>query len=162
MTVKERLTFLFNNSILSDVTFVVGRDNQLQRIPAHRFVLSGKLFLCKNTNDTLPRVTEICFVIFSVGSAVFDAMFNSTWPTNSEEIPLPDVEPASFLALLKFLYSDEVQICPETVMTTLYTAKKYAVPALEKNCVDYLKRHLCADNAFLLLTQARLFDEPQV
>lgn len=24
-------------------------------------------------------------------------------------------------------------------MTTLYTAKKYAVPALEKNCVDYLK-----------------------
>ena len=47
-------------------------------------------------------------------------------------------------------------------MTTLYTAKKYAVPALEKNCVDYLKRHLCPDNAFLLLTQARLFDEPQV
>lgn len=137
MTVKDRLTFLFNNAILSDVTFVVGRDNQEQRIPAHRFVLS-------------------------VGSAVFDAMFNSTWPTNNEEIPLPDVEPASFLALLKFLYSDEVQICPETVMTTLYTAKKYAVPALEKNCVDYLKRHLCADNAFLLLTQARLFDEPQL
>ena len=41
LTVKERLTFLFNNTILSDVTFVVGRDNQQQRIPAHRFVLSG-------------------------------------------------------------------------------------------------------------------------
>ena len=51
MTVKERLTFLFNNNILSDVTFVVGRDVHQQRIPAHRFVLS-------------------------VGSAVFDAMFN--------------------------------------------------------------------------------------
>ena len=51
MTVKERLAFLFNNNILSDVTFVVGRDVQQQRIPAHRFVLS-------------------------VGSAVFDAMFN--------------------------------------------------------------------------------------
>jgi hypothetical protein len=43
MNVKERLTFLFNNTILSDVIFVVGRDNQQQRIPAHRFVLSGKL-----------------------------------------------------------------------------------------------------------------------
>jgi BTB/POZ domain-containing protein 1/2 len=63
------------------------------------------------------------------------------------------------MVLIKWAFS---QICPETVMTTLYTAKKYAVPALEKNCVDYLKRHLCADNAFLLLTQARLFDEPQV
>ena len=81
---------------------------------------------------------------------------------SDEEIPLPDVEPASFLALLRFLYSDEVQIDPETVMTTLYTAKKYAVPALEKHCVDFLKRHLCADNAFMLLTQARLFDEPQL
>ena len=91
--------------------------------------------------------------MLSVGSAVFDAMFNSTLATSEEEIPLPDVEPASFLALLKFLYSDEVQIGPETVMTTLYTAKKYAVPALEKHCVDFLKRHLCADNAFMLLTQ---------
>jgi hypothetical protein len=43
-------------------------------------------------------------------------MFNSTWPTNNEEIPLPDVEPASFLALLKFLYSDEVQV---TIAITL-------------------------------------------
>ena len=180
MTVKERLTFLFNNNILSDVTFVVGRDVHQQRIPAHRFVLS-------------------------VGSAVFDAMFNrhsSKAGTSAignykrenmhksmyllafrtikryliykallkniflriseEEIDLPDVEPASFLALLRFLYSDEVQIGPETVMTTLYTAKKYAVPALEKHCVDFLKRHLCADNAFMLLTQARLFDEPQL
>nr|XP_006970178.3 BTB/POZ domain-containing protein 1 [Peromyscus maniculatus bairdii] len=62
----------------------------------------------------------------------------------------------------RFLYSDEVQIGPETVMTTLYTAKKYAVPALEAHCVDFLTKHLRADNAFMLLTQARLFDEPQL
>ena len=47
----------------------------------------------------------------------------------------------------------KVQIGPETVMTTLYTAKKYAVPALEKHCVDFLKRNLSPDNAFMLLTQ---------
>ncbi|GCB83139.1 hypothetical protein scyTo_0023978, partial [Scyliorhinus torazame] len=52
-----------------------------------------------------------------------------------------------------FLYSDEVQIGPETVMTTLYTAKKYAVPALEAHCVEFLTKHLRADNAFMLLTQ---------
>lgn len=136
-TVKERFAFMFNNEILSDVHFLVGRDSHQQRIPAHKFVLS-------------------------VGSAVFDAMFNGTLATQSEEIELPDVEPAAFLALLRFLYSDEVQIGPETVMTTLYTAKKYAVPALEKHCVDFLKSNLSSDNAFMLLTQARLFDEPQL
>ena len=30
------------------------------------------------------------------------------------------------------IFSDEVQIGPDNVMTTLYTAKKYAVPALGK------------------------------
>lgn len=57
----------------------------------------------------------------------------------------------------RFLYSDEVQIGPETVMTTLYTAKKYAVPALEAHCVDFLTKHLRADNAFMLLTQVGKF-----
>lgn len=56
----------------------------------------------------------------------------------------------------RFLYSDEVQIGPETVMTTLYTAKKYAVPALEAHCVEFLKKNLRADNAFMLLTQVSL------
>uniref|UniRef100_A0AAY4EPU8 BTB domain-containing protein n=2 Tax=Denticeps clupeoides TaxID=299321 RepID=A0AAY4EPU8_9TELE len=136
-TVKERFAFLFNNEVLSDVHFLVGKGMGVQRIPAHRFVLA-------------------------VGSAVFDAMFNGGMATTSTEIELPDVEPAAFLALLKFLYSDEVQIGPETVMTTLYTAKKYAVPALEAHCVEFLKKNLRPDNAFMLLTQARLFDEPQL
>lgn len=51
--------------------------------------------------------------------------------------------------------SDEVQIGPETVMTVLYTAKKYAVPALERRCVDFLKNNLSSDNAFMLLTQVQ-------
>lgn len=136
-TMRERIVFLFNNEILSDVSFIVGRGAQQQRIPAHKLVLSS-------------------------GSAVFDAMFNGTLATVSSEIEVPDVEPAAFLAVLLFLYTDEIQIDPETVMTTLYTAKKYAVSALEKHCVDYLKNNLTSDNAFLLLTQARLFDEPQL
>nr|XP_002120052.1 BTB/POZ domain-containing protein 1-like [Ciona intestinalis] len=136
-TLKDRFRFLFNNQLRSDVLFVVGRGVSSQRIPAHRFVLS-------------------------VGSAVFDAMFNSILATQSNEVELPDVEPAAFLTLLRFLYTDEVNIGPETVMTTLYTAKKYAVPALEGHCVDFLKKNLSSDNAFMLLSQARLFDEPQL
>lgn len=35
-TVKERFAFLFNNEVLSDVHFLVGKGMGLQRIPAHR------------------------------------------------------------------------------------------------------------------------------
>ena len=159
-TTRERLTFMFNNDLLADVYFIVGKDSSQQRIPAHKFILSiGKKYYYALLNA---QVHNLLYARFDSGSAVFDAMFNSSFPSDETEIVLPDVEPASFLALLRFLYTDDVQIGPETVMTTLYTAKKYAVPSLEQHCVDFLKHNLSADNAFMLLTQARLFDEPQL
>lgn len=75
-SLKERFAFLFNNELLSDVRFIVGKGRQAQRIPAHKFVLAA-------------------------GSAVFDAMFNGGMATTSTEIELPDVEPAAFLSLLR-------------------------------------------------------------
>lgn len=140
-TVKHRMATIFNSEILADVYFLVG--SKLTRFPAHKFVLS-------------------------IGSAVFDAMFNglltktnqkSSEFKESSEIEIPDVEPEAFQALLRFLYMDEVDIGPETVMATLYTAKKYEVATLEMACVDFLKENLTSENAFMLLTQARLFDE---
>ncbi|XP_057708988.1 BTB/POZ domain-containing protein 1-like [Corythoichthys intestinalis] len=136
-SLKERFAYLFNNELLSDVRFIVGKGRQAQRIPAHKFVLAA-------------------------GSAVFDAMFNGGMATTSTEIELPDAEPAAFLSLLRFLYSDDVHISPGSVMATLNTAKKYAVPALATHCVEFVSKHLKADNAFMLLTQARLFDDPQI
>lgn len=146
-TLKDRMAAIFNREFLSDVHFIVGKGNSQTRFPAHKFILS-------------------------VGSAVFNAMFNGllakansehnqTNETNDSntEIELPDIEPEAFQALLRFLYLDEVQIGPETVMTTLYAAKKYEIFALEMACVDFLKANLNPDNAFMLLTQARLFDE---
>ncbi|XP_055866692.1 BTB/POZ domain-containing protein 1-like isoform X2 [Biomphalaria glabrata] len=136
-SVKERLTYLYNTDTMTDIQFKVGKPPAHQIISAHKFILS-------------------------IGSAVFDALFNGRLATSDSIIEIPDVEPAAFSALLRFLYTDDVQIGPETVMTTLYTAKKYAVPALERACVEFLKRNLSSDNAFMLLTQARLFDEPQL
>lgn len=136
-TVKERLAFLYNTDTMADVHFLIGKDPNTQLVPAHKFVLS-------------------------MSSAVFDALFNGGMATTENVIQIPDVEPSAFLALLKFVYTDEVQIGPETVMTTLYAAKKYDVPALERACVEFLKRNLSSDNAFMLLTQARLFDEQQL
>ena len=46
MTVKERLGFLFNSNILSDVTFVVGRGSQvgpIERLILHRLSFFYKL-----------------------------------------------------------------------------------------------------------------------
>ncbi|CAF0902528.1 unnamed protein product, partial [Brachionus calyciflorus] len=136
----DRLNFLYLNENLADVYFFVGKQNdQIERIPAHKLVLS-------------------------IGSPVFMAMFYGTGSQmqSNKEIEIPDADPISFKNMLKYLYTDELHIEPDSVMNTLYISKKYAIEALERECVDFLKNNLRPENAFMLLEQALLFDESKL
>lgn len=67
-----------------------------------------------------------------------------------------------FFFLFRYLYCDEIQLEADTVLSTLYVAKKYIVPYLARACVSYLETSLTAKNACLLLSQSRLFEEPEL
>lgn len=136
-SIRERNAAMFNNELMSDVHFLVGPKGNAQRIPAHKYVLA-------------------------TGSSVFYAMFYGGLAENKCEIEIPDVEPASFLALLRYLYCDDINLEADTVLATLYAAKKYLVPHLARACVSYLETSLTAKNACVLLSQSRLFEEPDL
>lgn len=117
-SLKERFAFLFNNELLSDVRFIVGKGRQAQRIPAHKFVLAA-------------------------GSAVFDAMFNGGMATTSTEIELPDVEPAAFLALLRWDHlhvSTKIRPDPHLTLVCLTPLKIF------EHCIVELEEHLGKSN----------------
>lgn len=67
-----------------------------------------------------------------------------------------------FNIFYRYLYCDEIQLEADTVLSTLYVAKKYIVPHLARACVNYLETSLTAKNACLLLSQSRLFEEPDL
>ncbi|XP_062378561.1 BTB/POZ domain-containing protein 6-A-like [Sardina pilchardus] len=134
-TLRERNASMFNNELMADVHFIVGPPGDTLRIPAHKYVLA-------------------------VGSSVFCAMFYSELAETDSEIRIPDVEPPAFLALLRYLYSDEVELTADSVLATLYAAKKYLVGALSRACVSFLEAGLEAGNACVLLSQSVLFEEP--
>ncbi|XP_052040850.1 BTB/POZ domain-containing protein 6 isoform X1 [Apodemus sylvaticus] len=136
-TLRERNALMFNNELMADVHFIVGALGAARRVPAHKYVLA-------------------------VGSSVFYAMFYGDLAEVKSEIHIPDVEPAAFLVLLKYMYSDEIDLEADTVLATLYAAKKYIVPALAKACVNFLETSLEAKNACVLLSQSRLFEEPEL
>ena len=79
--------------------------------------------------------------VLATGSTVFYAMFfgglsekdsggPSTKDPSSAAIEVPDVEPPAFLAMLRYLYCDEVALDDDSVLATLYCAKRYIVPHL--------------------------------
>ncbi|CAL1527146.1 unnamed protein product [Lymnaea stagnalis] len=138
-SVHERNAVMFNNPLMADVFFTVGVTGHQKRIPGHKFILGS-------------------------GSSVFFAMLYGGLAEEVKimEINIPDVEPTAFLNLLRFLYCDEIWIEADTVLATLYAAKKYIVPQLAKACVRYLETSLSAKNACVLLSQGRLFEEVEL
>uniref|UniRef100_A0A2K6D0D4 BTB domain-containing protein n=1 Tax=Macaca nemestrina TaxID=9545 RepID=A0A2K6D0D4_MACNE len=95
-------------------------------------------------------------------NSVFYTMFYGDLAEVKSEIHIPDVEPVAFLILLKYMYSDEIDLEADMVLATLYAAKKYIVPALAKACINFLETSLKAKNACVLLSQSRLFEEPEL
>ncbi|EEC15006.1 topoisomerase TOP1-interacting protein BTBD1, putative [Ixodes scapularis] len=135
-SVRERNAAMLRNELMSDVRFLVGPKGAAQSVPAHKYVLA-------------------------TGSSVFYAMFyGGLAAPPGQDIEIPDVEPAAFLVLLRYLYCDDIALEADTVLATLYAAKKYLVPHLARACVAYLETSLTARNACVLLSQSRLFEEP--
>ena len=134
-TIKERCKAIFNQKLLSDVKFDVCLEggSGSKTIPAHKFVLA-------------------------ISSPVFFAMFYGKM-AERDCVEIPDCEYESLLEVLRFIYSDEVNINPCNVMEVLYLAKKYMLPTLAEKCSVYLKENLDASSVFLVLPQAQKYEQ---
>ena len=139
-TIRERGIFMFNNDLLSDVSLVVPAsidENDAKKskmaIPAHKFVLS-------------------------ISSPVFFVMFCGEMAEKSDTIELPDCEYEGVLEMLRYLYSEEVKLNESNVMQVFYVAKKYILPSLVDECIDFLQNNLDLANVFCVLSHAQQYD----
>jgi len=135
-SIKERVMFLLNKDILSDVKFVVpsGESESKKVISAHKFVLA-------------------------ISSPVFFAMFYGKMAETTDSIELPDCDYESLLELFRFMYTDEANLSGNNVIQVSYLAKKYMVPSLVGKCAEYLRDSLDASNLFSVVADARKFED---
>ena len=135
-SIKERVAFLFNKEILSDVKFVVPSsintesESAKKVIPAHRFVLA-------------------------ISSPVFYAMFFGQMAETTDSIELPDCDYDDLLELFRYFYSDHANLSGSNVMQVTYLAKKYMVPSLVEKCTEYLRDIIDPLNVFSILPHAQ-------
>jgi hypothetical protein len=137
LTMKQRFGTLVNSEDMHDVVFTFpGSDgnSKTTRIFGHKMVLS-------------------------VGSAVFKAMFFGSLAEKGKEVTVVDIEAHIFLQLLTYLYTDDVTLGEDTALDIMYAAKKYDVPGLQKQCLDYLVSIVSWNNAVTIYNQSILLDE---
>ncbi|XP_060064966.1 BTB/POZ domain-containing protein 6-like [Ylistrum balloti] len=128
-TLSECFGHVFESSIASDVTFIVGIDKE--RISAHKLVLFSR-------------------------SPVFYAMFEGPLAEQGE-ITIPDISEEIFRMFLRYLYTDTMHLSVETVVPILYVARKYCVDILVSCCEEFLKKNLSVQNSCQLLELAHVF-----
>ena len=92
---------LFNNPKRSDITFIVGKPgSQRETVYGHSLVIS-------------------------LGSPVLDQLFEGDWK-DKEEVEI-EAYPASFLSIMRYVYSQEILLEKDHLVETLILAKKYGL-----------------------------------
>ena len=131
-TVLQRNAYMFDNELMSDVSFTCGESRRI--FHAHKYVLA-------------------------TSSAVFFAMFYGEIPPKEFPICIEDAEEQSFKEFLRFLYTDNCKITAQNAIGVLYLAKKYLISSLAEKCCEILEANIKPENVFAVLEQAIKFDE---
>ena len=134
-TVLQRNAYMFDNELMSDVSFTCGESRRI--FHAHKYVLA-------------------------TSSAVFFAMFYGEIPPKEFPIRIEDAEEKSFKEFLRFLYTDDCKITAESAIGVLYLAKKYLISSLAEKCCEILEANIKPENVFAVLEQAVHFDEKEL
>ncbi|CAB3990758.1 BTB POZ domain-containing 6-like [Paramuricea clavata] len=134
-TVLQRNAYMFDNELMSDVSFTCGESSRI--FHAHKYVLA-------------------------TSSSVFFAMFYGGLAQKEYPICLPDADEESFKEFLCYLYTDDCKITAVNAIGVLYLAKKYLMSSLTEKCCKVLEGSIKPDNAFLVLEQAIQFDEQKL
>lgn len=95
-----------------------------------------------------------------MASPVFQAMFFGGM-AERDPIPILDVQPEAFKALLDYIYTDQINITTfDQACEVCYAAKKYMLPFLVEQCTRRIFEDLYASNACKAYEFAKLFEEP--
>lgn len=133
--IADRAKNILQTGLWADCTFLVGIGDHRKEFKAHKLILS-------------------------MSSAVFDKMLNGPLQENPNSIEVVDIQPEAFAALLKYIYTDEIQIQSfDQACELCYVANKYMMPILVQHCISYIWKDINYTNACRAYEFAKLFDQ---
>ncbi|KAL9958703.1 hypothetical protein ACROYT_G035753, partial [Oculina patagonica] len=97
--------------------------------------------------------------VLSSCSPVFFAMFCGELAEKSNSVDLPDCEYEGVMEMLRYMYSGKAELNESNVMQVLYVAKKYILPSLAEECIQFFQENVNPGNVFCVMSHAQQYDE---
>ncbi|XP_058178516.1 kelch-like protein 41 [Anopheles ziemanni] len=118
---------LINNEFLADVVFIVGPDQK--RIFAHKLLLV-------------------------MSSEYFYIMFNGSFAeSQTREVVLKEDDPDLFLIILRYIYTDEINLTLENIRDIFNSAQKFRLTELIALVKEYMMNHVVPDSVLRILNE---------
>jgi len=151
---KETITTLYHNATISTTSSFYGSSQRWSTD-------FENLFTSQTSSDISFIVTGQVFrahkLILSARSPVFAAMFQSDMKEKGmDHIVIPEMAPDIFRALLRFIYTDQVQFTESNVPQLLAAANQFLLPSLKSKCEEFIMEYLSTENCIEMLTLADL------
>ena len=129
--------------------------------PADLAANLAKFFTSTNTGDVTLKVQNREFqahkLILAARSPVFAAMFQHDMKEAAlNRVDIVDIEPGIFQAVLRFIYTDQVDLTEGNAEDLLAAANRYNLDLLKWKCEKALFQHLKTKNCCRLLGLADL------
>ncbi|XP_076315687.1 BTB/POZ domain-containing protein 6-like [Tachypleus tridentatus] len=132
--VLERTSSLLQTKSFSDVTFIVGPSTSSKKYVGHK-------------------------VLLAMASPVFEAMFCGDMADKAKVIRVSDVAPIGFENLLRYAYTDALNLqSVEDAILTATAAKKYLLPHLLRECFTYIERNVTPQSVCQVLEFANTME----
>ncbi|KAL3881237.1 hypothetical protein ACJMK2_027693 [Sinanodonta woodiana] len=131
-SVTECNLYMLTFQIECDVTFLVG-DAQ-EHIKAHKYVLISR-------------------------SPEYFRKFTKQERSQNISMKVPDIQPKIFREVLKYLYTDEIEVTDDNITPMLYASKKLALKGVAAKCFKFLDSKMYSENVCKIMEQAHMYEE---
>ena len=128
--ITHHLGNLFSSGRVADITFTVG----IEKFKAHKNILISRSPAFADMLEINGKISPI------------------------KNLKIEDCEPAVFEALLRFLYTDQMEETEEMAMKLMPIAKRYQVKLLLQKCEDVLLKNISTENCADILMMANTHD----
>ena len=128
--ITHHLGNLFNTGEMADITFNLG----IEKFKAHKNILISRSPAFADMLEINGKVSTI------------------------KNLKIEDCEPAVFEAMLRFLYTDEMEETEEMAIKLMPIAKRYQVKLLHQKCEDFLLKIISTENCAEILMLADMHD----
>ncbi|XP_033735167.1 BTB/POZ domain-containing protein 6-like [Pecten maximus] len=136
LSLLESMDYMLTNEVDCDISFKLGKAG-LDVVPAHKFVLASR-------------------------SSVFRAMLYGPLAEKGCLVDIPDVESDIFKCFLRYVYTDKCTTTSDNVTALMYTAHKYNVRRLVKECGQFMMDNMSTVNVCTIMENANLFDNREL